>query len=549
MDLKLHWSTIVKYSKLFLIFFLTSFICLHAQGIIPKVVANSEVRLNLDNPVGSASKYNYAIGETLTLYVDTKRDGYLYVINVEADNKSFLLFPNDLNSQDSYLHAGEHILPPREENYAFHITKKTPLGSHRIIALISSLPLSQEELSELKTELSTQQNTSLLQHNGIFWGDASFHINASPSNTSNVVAPSTPSSSNAIEPNAPSTNTNIANTSYSDQANHNQLGGLVINSLPSGASVLLDGQVRGRTPLAISAELGKHQVKIELSGYQSYEVEVMLDPKQSTILDVPLTGYINNPVSNKTDNSASNQTGNQAEAPILSLSPSSPPQTNFGGLIIGSSPSGAEIILNGQVFGHTPLSSSLTAGKYTIKLETYGYSSLEKTIEIVPSKTLEINEALIPDTWANSPQQHTNLSASNSNLTSSSTSNLNTGPSVSNTNTFNALSSTGLLDVPELKVNAYPNSNIVSQRNTANYFEAVFETNDTIQQTFSHFDEQLVNNSLKRRFQHSFFDIENNIYNVVYTLSTGKRITMILSHQKSERLLELVFESPEQVMR
>ena len=517
---------IVKYSKLLFTFFLILFTYSYAQGIVSKVIANSEVHLSLNNPIGSSSKYHYAIGETLILYVDTKRDGYLYIINVEADNQSFLLFPNDVNLQDSYLHAGEHMFPPKEANYAFHITEKTPIGSHKIFALVSSDPLNQIELSELKAELATQQRTSLLQHNDVVWAYTNFYVdsNSSSNATQNVPSTSVPSTS------VPS-DSQVSSNPTNNQVNSSPIAGLIVNSSPNGASVLFNDQLRGQTPLSFSEELGEHKVKLELNGYQPYETEITLIANQSTVLDATLTSVTN-----------------QQQSPTLSLSPSSPPQTNFGALVINSSPSGATIILNGQAFGQTPFNSSVTAGVYVIKLQTTGYSSLEKTIEILPSQTLEINEILTPESPASYPQ--TNHSPNPSPPQTPQTTNVpSTSNRASSSNTSSTSIAEGLLDVPNLSVSPYPNSSIVSQRNAASYFEAVFETNDTIQQTFSHFDEQLVNNGLKRRFQHSFFDIENNIYNVVYTLSTGQRITMILSHQQSKRLLELVFEGPEQASR
>ncbi len=533
----------MKHFKLLLIFFFILFTCAYNQGIKAKAIANSEVRLNLDSPVGNSSKYHYAIGENLTLYIDTKKDGYLYIINVEADNQSFLLSPNDFNAQNFYIYAGEHVLPPEGASYTFYVSEDTPLGLHKIIALVSPTTLEQAELAKLKAEFAgfTQQNALILQ-SGVAWGDASFYVNAANDSTANTPTPSAPFA-------------NTPDTPYSDQVNNNQLGGLVVNSLPSGASVLLDGQLRGQTPLAISAELGKHQVRVELSGYQPYETEVNLVPRQSTVLGLTLTGSINNPINDQLADQANSQVGDQAddqvEPSVISVSPSSPPQTNFGGLIVGSSPSGARIILNGQVFGYTPLSSSLAAGVYIIKIETNGYSSLERTIEILPSQTLEINEVLNPDTSTSYPQSQTDFPTSSTAETSQlSTAQLNTEtPNITTASAVTSPTTIGLLEVPDLQVKAYPNSRIISQRNTENYFEAAFETNDTIQQTFSHFDEQLVNNGLKRRFQTSFFDIENNIYNVVYTLSSGKRITMILSHQQSKRLLELVFDGPERVAR
>ena len=53
---------------------------------------------------------------------------------------------------------------------------------------------------------------------------------------------------------------------------------------------------------------------------------------------------------------------------------------------INTIPSGAEVAINGEYFGSTPLACNLYAGDYTFAISREGYKSIEKTITVDGSK-------------------------------------------------------------------------------------------------------------------------------------------------------------------
>jgi hypothetical protein len=62
-----------------------------------------------------------------------------------------------------------------------------------------------------------------------------------------------------------------------------------INSVPSGAFVLLDNAVQGITPLTLSSvPAGKHAISIRMTGYSDYSTIMQLSPGQSALISAAL---------------------------------------------------------------------------------------------------------------------------------------------------------------------------------------------------------------------------------------------------------------------
>ncbi len=62
-----------------------------------------------------------------------------------------------------------------------------------------------------------------------------------------------------------------------------------INSVPSGAFVLLDNAVQGITPLTLSSvPAGKHAISIRMAGYSDYSTIMQLSPGQSALISAAL---------------------------------------------------------------------------------------------------------------------------------------------------------------------------------------------------------------------------------------------------------------------
>ena len=65
-------------------------------------------------------------------------------------------------------------------------------------------------------------------------------------------------------------------------------GTLDFRSKPFGAEVLLNGQIKGKTPLTLGLDAGSYEVKLKLPGYLTWEAQVNVKKKQVIPLDVTL---------------------------------------------------------------------------------------------------------------------------------------------------------------------------------------------------------------------------------------------------------------------
>jgi len=60
---------------------------------------------------------------------------------------------------------------------------------------------------------------------------------------------------------------------------------LKVRTTPQGASVYIDGNLKGTSPLTVILPVGKHQVRISFSGYQDLEKQITVEE----MMEYPLT--------------------------------------------------------------------------------------------------------------------------------------------------------------------------------------------------------------------------------------------------------------------
>ncbi|MBL7073859.1 PEGA domain-containing protein [candidate division KSB1 bacterium] len=65
-------------------------------------------------------------------------------------------------------------------------------------------------------------------------------------------------------------------------------GKLLVTSVPEGADVYVDGVKKGQTVLSTSVPVGRHTIRVNLSGYPSEEKQIEMLPNDSKILDFTL---------------------------------------------------------------------------------------------------------------------------------------------------------------------------------------------------------------------------------------------------------------------
>lgn len=158
--------------------------------------------------------------------------------------------------------------------------------------------------------------------------------------------------------------------------------GISIFSTPSEASVILDGQEVGKTPFEDKdLEVREYTVKIEKDS-STWQGNVKLTSGTMTIINRDLA---------KDQASASGE--------ILTLD-------RGRGMTIISHPAGAEVEIDGKIYGKTPISVNLDTGEHTILLSYQNYlkrsikASLPKDFNLTVSVDLALSE---PDLTTSPP--------------------------------------------------------------------------------------------------------------------------------------------------
>jgi hypothetical protein len=147
-------------------------------------------------------------------------------------------------------------------------------------------------------------------------------------------------------------------------------GWVYVSSSPGGASVSIDGVFFGQTPSSGSLKLnnipvGDHTVALSMNGYQPF----------STVTSV---------------------TANTVSEVSIILQPLAPASSK-GGLSVSSTPSGANVFVDNNFIGITPLTvNNLAVGSHTLTLKSDGYQEYSTTVQINAGATSTVS-AVLPE--------------------------------------------------------------------------------------------------------------------------------------------------------
>jgi hypothetical protein len=146
-------------------------------------------------------------------------------------------------------------------------------------------------------------------------------------------------------------------------------GSLDISSNPSGASIYVDGTYKGVTPKVVSGlSTGTHSVKLTKNGYGDYALSPSVTAGGTTTVSATLSAAVK---------------ASAAPAP--------------GSVDIESTPSGAEIYVDGVYRGVTPYRvSGLYGGKYKVTLSYPGYYEHTGYVTVIAGQTTEYSAYLSP---------------------------------------------------------------------------------------------------------------------------------------------------------
>jgi len=293
------------------------------------------VSVSLDKPGATPV---YAVGEEIRISVSVDRDAYVYLYSLQPDGSITQILPNRF-SEDNFLRAGQtRSYPPQAAGYVFNV--EAPTGLSKVLAVAATRQLDTRELARFEAGASFA--TSDLGQEGF---QSAFRIVVRPIPTSTWV-----------------TATAYYQVERSGGSPRQSQATLAIDSQPRGADVYVDGSHRGVTPLRLSSQPGQRTVRIERSGYRTFETSVRLAPGESRRIDAALE-----------------------------------PVRAVGTLRIESEPSGADVYLNGRYQGVTPLTArDLAPGEYLVDLERDGYRTENRSATVRAGESLTVRASLSP---------------------------------------------------------------------------------------------------------------------------------------------------------
>ena len=306
------------------------------QGIIVNPVPTDlQVRVWVDKDPAKRGNALYQIGEPISIYVSVNQDAYVYLFNINADGRIDPILPNAYE-RENFLRAGEtRRYPPAGARYRYTVTG--PEGEDRILAVASKRPLSLQEILDVeRNQVRVQGAEGLAKALSIViepLPPRDWVTDVARYYVGRVSAP----------PPTPAQAT------------------LVVDSRPTGAEVYLDGRLRGRTPLTLSVNPGRHEVELRLPGYQPYKATVNPKPGERV----------------------------QVFAQLV-------PEPRRGTLSVASTPSGAEVYVDGALRGRTPLSLSLPEGRYGVEVRLSGYEPYRATVQVRRGETTRLEVRLNP---------------------------------------------------------------------------------------------------------------------------------------------------------
>ncbi len=330
----------------FLVVFLALFSGVQAQEAVlspESIVVNPspsfETEVFLDKDPSGRGRPNYTVGEAVRVGVRVSEDAYVYLFNVRSDGSIDQILPNnyDANGQNNFLRGGEtKYFPPEGADYNF--TVDAPRGLDKVIALASQTTLDTGTLASFENDPSFA--SSNLGEEAFAEG-LSVIVRPLPQDewvTDTVLFYVTGGEPAAPSPTSPPTS-------------QSQYGTVSVTSDPSGARVLIDGVFVGTTPLRYGTLTGTHRVRVEAEGYTPFET------------DISVVGGETRGV----------QTTLQAAQPTQGLG-----QAGFD-----STPSGADVYVDGQLVGTTPLTNvRLSEGSHQARfvLEGVGEDIIDFTV-------------------------------------------------------------------------------------------------------------------------------------------------------------------------
>lgn len=280
---------------------------------------------------------SYTMGEEIRIGVRVDRDAYVYLFSLQPDDSVTQILPNRFD-EDNFLEAGEtRVYPPSGASYTFNV--EPPAGLSKVVAVASTRELETRELARFQSGRAFA--TSDLSQDGF---QRAFRIVVQPVPQSSWV-----------------TATAYYEATRNGDSRPSQAR-LSVDSDPQGATVFLDGRRQGTTPIRIESNPGRRTVRVEAEDYETFETTVRLSPGESRTVDAQLERI-----------------------------------RRTGQLRFESTPSGADVFVDGRYQGTTPLgATTFDTGSVEVRYELEGYQSVSHQVTVRQDERRTVRAELQP---------------------------------------------------------------------------------------------------------------------------------------------------------
>lgn len=265
----------------------------------------------------------YQIGEDISINVKVDERSYVYLFDVRPNGDITQIFPNRYDS-DNFLRAGEtRTFPPSSARYVFSIAP--PRGLSKVIAIASRTELNTRELARFQRENDIFAQSNIGEQGFI----NSFAIVVRPIQQQDWV-------------------TDTALYYVGNSPAEPAFGSVRFSSEPTGATVYLDGEFVGYTPMTFGTTPGSKRVRVQLDGYEDYTTTINIRPGQTEQVNASLR------------------------------------QVARTGLVrFESSPSGADVYVGGRYVGTTPTNAiEFEQGRYDARFDLPGYEQASTSFDV-----------------------------------------------------------------------------------------------------------------------------------------------------------------------
>lgn len=210
------------------------------------------------------------------------------------------------------------------------------------------------------------------------------------------------------------------------------LGSIKVTSDPSGAKCYLDGRYKGTTPLTIrDVPAGEHEVKVKKESYYDWMSDVNVSDGKTSSIHASLemmTGFLEVKSNTKAqvyiDGTYQGKTPLQCEIPLgnhqikvsadkyydyietVTITVGEHTHVNIsltekpGSIFVESEPSKADVYLDGEYRGRTPLTiPEVQSGTYTLLLTSSGYYDWRTSVTVYPDETSSIDASMHRVFW------------------------------------------------------------------------------------------------------------------------------------------------------